>query len=164
MENDQRLTPLPVTNDLQPTHIEYSSAYSSAYDDTLDSKRSIRQYFNIVYKRLPIILAITILVTAAAAFYSFRQPSIYEAHTGMLIEPRKPAQTEKAPININFGDDQKYYNTQLEILKNPDLMKRVVISLGLHRDANLFGEQTRGILAGIRSLFSGGQKGAEPEN
>ena len=26
------------------------------YDDTLASKRSIRQYFNIVYKRLPIIL------------------------------------------------------------------------------------------------------------
>ena len=164
MENDQRLTPLPVTNDLQPTHIDYTSAYSSAYDDSVDSKRSIRQYFNIVYKRLPIILAITILVTAAAAFYSFRQPSIYEAQTGMIIEPRKVPQTQKDAININFGDDQKYYNTQLVILKNQDLMKRVVISLGLHREANLFGEQNRGVFAGIRSMFSGGQKGADPEN
>ncbi len=134
------------------------------YDDTLDGKRSLRQYFNIVYKRLPIILAITILVTAAAAFYSFRQPSVYQAQTGMIIEPRKAPQTQKDAININFGDDQKYYNTQLELLKNQDLMKRVVISLGLHRDANLFGDQNRGILAGIRSLFSGGQKGSEPEN
>ena len=164
MENDQRLTPLPVAADLHPTHIDYPGGYSSLYDDTLDSKRSIRQYFNLVYKRLPIILAITIVVTAAVAFYSFRQPSIYEAHTGMIIEPRKAPQTQKDAININFGDDQKYYNTQLELLKNQDLMKRVVVSLGLHREPNLFGDQNRGVLAGIRSLFSGGQKTADPEN
>ncbi len=164
MENDQRLTPLPVTKDLHPAHIEYPGTYSSSYDDTLGGKRSIRQYFNIIYKRLPIIIAITILTTAAAAFYSFRQPSVYQAQTAMIIEPRKQAPTAKDAININFGDNQQYYNTQLELLKNPDLMKRVVISLGLHRDANVFGEQNRGILAGIRSLFSGGQKTETSEN
>lgn len=164
MENDQRLTPLPVTHDLQPAHIDFTGAYSSSYDDAIDNKRSIRQYFNIVYKRLPIILAITILVTVAAAFYSFRQPSIYQAQASMIIEPRKAPQTQKDAININFGDNQTYYNTQLELLKNQDLMKRVVISLGLQRDANLFGDQNRGVLAGIRSLFSGGQKAPEPEN
>ncbi len=164
MENDQRLTPLPVTTDLQAAHIDYSAGYSSSYDDTLASKRSIRQYFNIVYKRLPIIVAIVILITAAVSFYSYRQPSIYEARTGMIIEPRKPPQTQKDAININFGDDQKYYNTQFELLKNPDLMKRVVVSLGLHREANLFGEQSRGIFASVRSLFSGGQKPSSPDN
>ena len=164
MENDQRLTPLPITKDLQPVNIEYPGSYASSYDNALDSKRSIRQYFNIVYKRLPLILAITILTTAAAAFYSFRQPSIYQAQTAMIIEPRKAPQTQKDAININFGDNQQYYNTQLELLKNPDLMKRVVISLGLHRDPNLFGEQNRGILSGIRSLFSGGQKTESTDN
>ncbi len=164
MESDQRLTPLPVTKDIHPAHLEYSGSYASSYDDTLDSKRSIRQYFNIVYKRLPIILAITILTTAAAAFYSFRQPSVYQANASMIIEPRKAPQTQKNDININFGDNQQYYNTQLELLKNPDLMKRVVISLGLHRDANVFGEQNRGLLAGFRSLFSGGQKADSTEN
>ncbi len=164
MENDQRLTPLPAIADLHPSHIDYAPGYLSGYDDTLSSKRSLRQYFNIVYKRLPIIIAITVLVTAAVAFYSYRQPSIYQASTEMIIEPRKPPQTQKEAININFGDDSKYYNTQLQLLQNQDLMKRVVISLGLQRDANLFGEQNRGILAGIKSLFSGGQKAAGPEN
>jgi capsular exopolysaccharide synthesis family protein len=164
MENDQRLTPLPIQKDLQPAHIEYASAYSSMYDDTLASKRSLRQYFNIVYKRLPIIVAITILATAAAAFYSFRQPSIYEAHSSMIIEPRKAPQQQKDAININFGEDEKYYNTQLELLKNQDLMKRVVISLGLHREPNVFGEQNRGLWAGIKSLFSGGQKQETADN
>src|SRR5687768_14999374 len=112
MENDQRLTPLPLTHDIQPAHIDFTPAYSSgSYDDSLDSKRSIRQYVNIVYKRLPIIMAITIIATAAAAFYSYRQPSIYRATTGMIIEPRKPEVTKKDSININFGDDEKYYRT-----------------------------------------------------
>jgi capsular exopolysaccharide synthesis family protein len=164
MENDQRLTPLPVTTDIQTTHIDYGAGYSSLYDDAFAGKRSIRQYFNIVYKRMPIILAIVILMTAAVALYSYRQPSIYEAHTGIIIEPRKPPAAQKEAININFGDDQKYYNTQLELLKNPDLMKRVVVSLGLHRDANLFNDQNRGLLSGIKSLFSGGQKTVSPDN
>ena len=60
MQNDQRLTPLPVvTNDLQTSPIEFSAAYPSSYEDSLDGKRSIKQYVNVVYKRLPIILAIT---------------------------------------------------------------------------------------------------------
>lgn len=159
MENDQRLTPLPITtSELAPSSIDLSLPYSAGYDDSLQGKRSIRQYINIVYKRLPIIIAITILVTAVAAVYSYRQPSIYMAQTEMILGPRKAPQTQKDSININFGEDQKYYNTQLQLLQNQDLMKRVVVSLGLHRDANLLSNQNRGILAGIRSLFSGGQK------
>src|SRR5258708_36643924 len=104
MENDQRLTPLPVASDLHTAHIDYSAGYSSMYDDTLDGKRSIRQYFNIVYKRLPIILAITVLVTAAVAYYSYRLPSQYQATTEMILEPRKHQIKQKDAININFGD------------------------------------------------------------
>lgn len=164
MENDQRLTPLPITNDLAPSSIDLSLPYSGSYDDTLQGKRSIRQYINVVYKRLPIIIAITILATAAAAVYSYRQPSIYLAQTEMILGPRKAPQTQKDSININFGEDQKYYNTQLQLLQNQDLMKRVVVALGLQRDANLMNDQNRGILAGIKSLFGGGQKTQNAES
>ncbi len=164
MENDQRLTPLPVVADIQPSRIDYSTGYASSYDDSLDSKRSIRQYVNVVYKRLPVIIALTVLVTAAAAFYSYRLPSIYEAQTSMIIEPRKPKVTSKDAININFGEDDKYYKTQLKLLQNHDLMKRVVIALGMHREANLLGGQSRGITETFRSLFSGGQKPTSSDN
>ncbi|HEX8638644.1 MAG TPA: hypothetical protein VF692_11315, partial [Pyrinomonadaceae bacterium] len=78
MEKDQRLTPLPNigVKDLQTANQDYPASYAPFYDDeTFDDKRSLRQYFNIVYKRLPIILALTILTTAVAAFYMYRQPS-----------------------------------------------------------------------------------------
>ncbi|MGE3466639.1 MAG: GumC family protein [Pyrinomonadaceae bacterium] len=164
MENDQRLTPLPVMSDIQTSNIDLSQGYAGSYDDGQDGKRSIRTYFNVVYKRLPIILAITILVTAGAALYSYRQPSIYQATTVMTIEPRKPPATRKEAININFGNDQTYYNTQLRLMQNHDLMKKVVIALGLHRDPNLFDGQSRGLLASVRSFFSGGQQPEQKDN
>lgn len=164
MENDQRLTPLPVLSDLQTSNTDYSTGYSTSYDNELDGKRSIRQYLNIVYKRLPLIIAITILATAVAALYMYTQPSRYAAYTTITIEPRKAPATKKDSININFGDDQKYYNTQLKLIQNQDLMRRVVIALGLHREPNLFNDQGRGLLSGLRSLFGGGQKPTETQN
>src|SRR5947207_15019300 len=109
MENDQRLTPLPGNISLQAGISDIPSTYSAFYDESLENKRSLRQYFNIIYKRLPIILALTILVTAAASFYSFRQPSIYSATAQMIIEPPNPQVTRKDAIHINFGNEATYY-------------------------------------------------------
>ena len=151
-------------SDLQPSNIDYSGGYSPSYDNELDSKRSIRQYINVIYKRLPLIIAITILATAVAAIYMYQQPSRYQATSTITIEPRKAPATKKDSININFGDDQKYYNTQLKLIQNQDLMRRVVIALGLHREPNLFNDQGRGLMSGLRSLFGGGQKPTETQN
>jgi capsular exopolysaccharide synthesis family protein len=155
MDNDQRLTPLPQAVDLQTSSHSYPSAYSAFYDDeSFEGKRSIRQYFNIVYKRLPIILAITLIVTSAVALYMYRQPAEYQATTEMLIEPPKVPVTSKDSININFGDDINYANTQLQLLRSPELMKNVVVDLGLYREPDLFGDQNRGLLSGLRSIIS----------
>src|SRR5690242_16517692 len=166
MDNDQRLTPLPHGIELQTTGHSYPSAYSVFYDDdTIEGKRSIRQYFNVVYKRLPIILAITLIVTSAVALYMYRQPPVYEATTQMLIEPPKtPVTGTKDSININFGNDINYQNTQLQLLQSPDLMKDVVVDLGLYREPDLFGDSSRGIFSGLRSVFNRGQANANKDN
>jgi succinoglycan biosynthesis transport protein ExoP len=158
MENDQRLTPLPhAVSELQSTHhSSVPSAYSVYYDDdSLEGGRSVRQYFNVVYKRLPIILAITLIVTSAVALYMFKQPHQYLASAQMIVEPPKPKVTDKDSININFGPDANYTNTQLQLLRSPELMKDVVIELGLYREPGLLGSESRGLLSGIRSIVSG---------
>ncbi len=155
MQKDERLLPLPNVNNLQTATPDEPTQYAPIYDDEFNEKRSIREYFNVVYKRLPIILALTILTTAVVAFYMYRQPSIFEAHTEMIIEPRKPKVQSKEAININFGEDVNYYNTQLRLLQNPELMRQVVIDLNLHRDPNLFSGQNRGFLSTVRSMISG---------
>jgi capsular exopolysaccharide synthesis family protein len=144
---------------------EYVPVYGTAYgDEVVEGRRTVQQYLNVIYKRLPMIVVLTILVTAAAAFYMYRQPSVYQATTELLIEPRKPKVTSKDSININFGSDANYYNTQLKLLENQDLMKKVVIALGLYRDKSLFGNQERGILASIKSLFSPSKPESTEEN
>src|SRR5688572_1134456 len=158
MEQDQRLTPLPKSLELRTTKGEYAPTYPAFYDDEVtEGRRSLQQYFNVVKKRLPIILAMTTLATAAAAFYMYRLPSEYTATTEMVIEPRKPRIQSKDSININFGADANYYNTQLELLRNTDLMKEVVLRLGLYKEPDLFGAQERGVLATVRSMFSSGK-------
>lgn len=167
MEKDQRLTPLPNigVKDLQTANQDYPASYAPFYDDeTFDDKRSLRQYFNIVYKRLPIILALTILTTAVAAFYMYRQPSEFQARTEMIIEPRRPKVQSKDSININFGGDANYYQTQLQLLQNPELMQDVVVGLGLHRQPNLFGNQNKGVMATVRSIFSSDKSAESNEN
>src|SRR5687768_12129090 len=157
MEQDQRLTPLPRAAEIRAASAPgtYPSAYPAYYDEELvEGKVSIRQYLNVVYKRLPLILALAILVTAATAFYMYRLPSEYRATTQMLIEPRRPKMTSKDSININFGQDANYYNTQLQLLRGPELMREVVIRTGLYREPNAFGDDSRGVFSVLQALFS----------
>lgn len=161
MEPDQRLTPLPKSLDLRSQKVDYPSGYVGFYDDEVsEGRRSLQQYFGVVKKRLPIILALTLLATAAVAFYMYRLPSQYQATTEMVIEPRKPKVQSKESININFGNDANYYNTQLELLQNADLMKKVVIKLGLYKEPELFGGSERGLLSSLRSMFSSSKEGS----
>ena len=167
MDNDQRLTPLPHSvADIQTAHQQsVPSAYSVYYDDeSLEGGRSVRQYFNIVYKRLPIILAISLIVTSAVALYMYRQPAQYVATAQLIIEQPKPKVTDKDSININFGGDANYTNTQLQLLRSQELMKDVVVDLGLYRDPDLFGTENRGVLSGLRSLISGDKSSSGKSN
>jgi capsular exopolysaccharide synthesis family protein len=166
MEQDQRLTPLPNSSELQSVPHEYPTGYSSFYDDeSFENRRSLRQYFAIIYKRLPIIIALVILVTAAVAFYMYRQASIFQANTKIILEPRKPKPQANMPTVINFGaNDINYYNTQLQLLQSPELMRDVVVALGLYREPNLFGNENAGIISGVKSLFTGSKTEVRKES
>ena len=68
MEQDQRLTPLPKALEVKAHSHSYPAGYPVYYEDEVsEGRRSLQQYFNIIYKRLPIIVALTLLVTAVAA-------------------------------------------------------------------------------------------------
>ena len=154
MEKEERLLPLPKASDLQRINQNEPAGYAPIYDDEFSGKRSLREYYNVVYKRLPIILALTLVTTTIVAFYMYRQLSEFEAKTIMIIEPRKPKVQTKEAININFGNDLNYYNTQLKLLQNRDLMEEVVVRLNLHREPNLFNNQNRSFFSTVRSIFT----------
>jgi polysaccharide biosynthesis transport protein len=145
MAKDDRLLPLPTGVELpvSTTH-DIPAGYPPGYDeDPFGEKRSLREYFNVVYKRLWLIITLAVVVTSAVAFYMFRLPTEYEASSQIRIEQKKPKQTSKDAININFGFDPNYWNTQVKLIQNPDIMREVVASLGLQRDPT-FAENGKG--------------------
>ena len=154
MERDERLLPLPNMGDLQPAiqDQEYPTRYPTSYDDGGGEKKSLQEYLHVIYKRLPIILAITILATAAAAFYMYRLPSQYSARTSLIIEAKKPKIQQ---ISINLRNDRNYNNTQLKLLQNRDLMYQVVLKNGLYKNLDLFKNQNKGLVSTFKSIFSG---------
>lgn len=155
MQKDERLLPLPNAANLQLPNTDIPANYSPLYDEeALAEGRSVREYFNVVYKRLPLILAMAILTTTVVAFYMYRQPTIYQASTEMIIEPRKAKVQSKELIINNFGSDARYYDTQMKLLQNPDLMYKVVVRLNLHQDPNLFSGQNKSVFGTFSSMFS----------
>jgi len=154
MEKEERLIPLPQTKE-NPVSRRDDTPYPPIYEDeAAQNKRSLYEYFNVVLKRLPLILTVAIIVTAGVAFYMYRQASIYQSTTKMVIEPRRPKVQQRESININLGNDPNYMNTQLQLLQNPDLMRAVVIRLGLHRDPNVFSAESEGMFSAISRLFT----------
>ncbi len=164
MQKDERLLPLPNAVNIQLPATDTSANYSPLYDEeALAEGRSAREYFNVVYKRLPLILAMAVLMTTAVAFYMYRQATIFQAQTVMIIEPRKPRVQSKEQNIFNLGGDVRYYDTQIALLKNPDLMYKVVLRLNLQQDPNLFSGQNKSIFGTFSSMFSRDKNAADKD-
>ncbi|HKO98095.1 MAG TPA: polysaccharide biosynthesis tyrosine autokinase [Pyrinomonadaceae bacterium] len=116
---------------------------------------SLRKYWLLV-------VGIPLLVTALVAVYMARQPSIYEAMARVQVDLENSSPTlgssKGGTYVVNPVNDPAYFNTQLQILTSPRLLRRVVRDLDLEHDPNfklpnstpsrwqkLFGEPARSV-------------------
>ncbi|MEK6282934.1 MAG: polysaccharide biosynthesis tyrosine autokinase [Acidobacteriota bacterium] len=87
-----------------------------------------------------LILGVTLLCTALVAVYMFRQPSIYEASARVQVDLENSSPTfgtnKAGTYVVNPVNDPAYFNTQLQILTSPRLLRRVVKEIDLERDPN----------------------------
>jgi capsular exopolysaccharide synthesis family protein len=106
-----------------------------------DEEIDVREYLFLILKILLkykwSIIAITVLVTAVAAFYIFPMQPVYHSTATLLIEaqPASPVSIKKI---VDERRDQGYYNTQYGILKSRDLAEQVIrrLSLDTHPEFN----------------------------
>lgn len=87
-----------------------------------------------------LIVGVTLLVTALVAVYMARQPSIYEASARVQVDLENGSPTlgnnKGGTYVVNPVNDPAYFNTQLQILTSPRLLRRVVKDLDLEHDPN----------------------------
>src|SRR5205814_1497486 len=97
-----------------------------------------------VRKRLWLVFGIAALITAFATIYVARKPDVYEAKSqveiGLENNPMYAGKT--APFIYSPVNDPSYFNTQLQILTSPGLLRRVVKTLDLEHNQAFLQPQT----------------------
>ena len=119
--------------------IEPPQSYNYGVDPNAENEVHLLDYWRAIRKRLWLVLGIVALVTMLAIVYVARKPDFYEAQarvqvdledTGSLVNNTRPL--------YGPSDDPIYFNTQLQILVSPGLMRRVVRTLDLEHNPDFF--------------------------
>ncbi len=122
-----------------------SHSYGYGVDPNAEPEVHLRDYWRAVRKRLWMVISIVVLITMLAVLYVARKPDIYEAQARIQVDlENNAALTGKVPYVIGPANDPVYFNTQLQILTSPGLLRRVVKTLDLeHNPDFLKGDRTQ---------------------
>jgi capsular exopolysaccharide synthesis family protein len=125
-----------------PEDTRYPSSYGPA--NRVDEGVRLRDVWTAISKRRWMILLIVVLVTATAALMLARKPDIYLAETDVQVDTEGPASgltSGKGNIIVDTGTDPSYFNTQLQIITKPGLLRRVVKTLDLEHNPDFLRAQ-----------------------
>lgn len=112
-----------------------------------DENTHLRDYWRAVRKRLWLVAGLAILVTALATMMMLRRHNVYEATARVQVdlETANPLVSSKtnAVVVSNQVNDPAYFNTQLQILAGPGLLRRAVKTLDLEHNSMFIGKMNR---------------------
>lgn len=123
----------------EPVETEFHYPTSEPYaEPSVEDRAHLRKFLRSVRDRLWVVVAITAVCTALVAIYMAYQPDLYEAKAQVQVD----LETVDTALGSGKGsstvgsvvNDPAYFNTQLQILTGPRLLRRVVKSLNLESD------------------------------
>jgi capsular exopolysaccharide synthesis family protein len=133
-----------------------------ATEALLNEQRDLRSHLSLLYRRKWMIISVVIIVTTLVAVYMYRLPSVYQAETTIRIEQKSESFLRAKDIVINTANDPAYWRTQLKLLENPMLARRVILALDLqHNPAFLSTPARAGLFPSIQGLVTS-RKGSAP--
>src|SRR5437899_1976700 len=93
-------------------------------------------YWRAIRKRLWLVLGVAALITALSTIYVARKADVYEASSRVQVDlENNPMYAGKSvPMIYSPVNDPAYFNTQLQILTSPGLLRRVVKTLDLEHN------------------------------
>ncbi|HEX9927165.1 MAG TPA: polysaccharide biosynthesis tyrosine autokinase [Pyrinomonadaceae bacterium] len=115
----------------------------------------ILDYWRAIRKRLWLVVGIAVLMTTLAAIYMSRRPDVYEAHSRVQVDleqvnPDLVASDRRAPV---VNSDPAYFNTQLQNLNSPTLLRRVVKELDLENNKDFMNPKSEESRSPLRSIL-----------
>jgi len=142
--------------------IEPPQSYNYGVDPNADNEVHLLDYWRAIRKRIWLVLGIVALVTMLALVYVARKPDFYEAQARVQVDLEDTGSlTNNARPLYGPADDPIYFNTQLQILVSPGLMRRVVRTLDLEHNPDFFkgsSAQRQSTWATLRRMVGLGSK------
>ncbi len=143
--------------------------YRYAYGPASRSEEGVRlrDVWTAISKRRWLIASIVVLVTATTAVMLARKPDIYLAEISVQVDTESPAagitSGKGSPIILDYGSNPSYFNTQLQIITKPGLLRRVVKTLDLEHNPDFLRAQTPDTTVKrlLRTFGLGGKSPAE---
>ncbi|MBA3355840.1 MAG: polysaccharide biosynthesis tyrosine autokinase [Pyrinomonadaceae bacterium] len=114
-------------------------SYNYGVDPNAETEVHLLDYWRAVRKRLWLVISIVVLVTMLSVLYVARKPDIYQAEARVQVDlENNAALVGRTPYVIGPANDPTYFNTQLQILTSPGLLRRVVKTLDLEHNPDFF--------------------------
>ncbi|HKS27533.1 MAG TPA: polysaccharide biosynthesis tyrosine autokinase [Pyrinomonadaceae bacterium] len=124
-----------------------------ANESFFNEQKDLRSYAALIYRRKWMIVSIVLIVTTLVAVYMYRLPSLYQAETTIRIEQKSESFLRAKDIVINTANDPAYWRTQLRLLENPMLARRVILALDLHHNSSFLSQRARtSLMPSLESL------------
>jgi capsular exopolysaccharide synthesis family protein len=114
-------------------------SYNYGVDPNAENEVHLLDYWRAIRKRLWLVIGVVALITMLAIVYVARKPDLYEAQARVQVDLEDTGGVVNNPRPL-WGptDDPIYFNTQLQILVSPGLMRRVVRTLDLEHNPDFF--------------------------
>jgi succinoglycan biosynthesis transport protein ExoP len=130
---------------LEQTNSSQRNVYSTppivAYGEEAmpEGQMHLRDYWRAIRKRLWLIVGLAVIVATIAALRQARQPDIYSASARVQVDtesysPAMGASKGGSYYIDNAYMDPEYFNTQVQILSSPTLLRRVARTLDLEHN------------------------------
>ncbi|HEV2883996.1 MAG TPA: polysaccharide biosynthesis tyrosine autokinase [Pyrinomonadaceae bacterium] len=134
-----------------------------------EGEMHLRDYWRTIRKRLWLIIGLAAIVSSLAALKQAQQPDIYQARSRVQVDTENysPAlgASKGSPYYIdNSYMDPEYFNTQVQIISSPTLLRRVAKTLDLEHNRNFLNSNVgnRSTWQTLKRMMGLGGKQAAP--
>lgn len=128
-----------------------SSPSPASAAQSLTSELDLHSYFAVLVRRVWLIAGIVLAITTSVTLYVFRLPNIYEASA--VVRMQQSSSSLPGEQGPNPFEAYQYFQTQVELVKDPRLIRRAVFKHGLYLDPRLVGEGGGGWRSAFRRLM-----------
>lgn len=118
----------------------FPGSYPTPSIEVAEQSVHLREYWKAVRKRLWLVVGLAVLVTALATVMMLRRQNMYEAVARVQVDleaanPLLSSSKNGSVVVSNQINDPAYFNTQLQILAGPGLLRRAVKVLDLEHSS-----------------------------